>query len=152
MTCYVGALPIAASAMCPPGQLLNKGSKTCTSPPTASELCPQSLLLRDNEVVTVAQQSVAVPRTLTCSQSNLRPFEPWMVSEHCTNFELCNSYGQYKETRMLCGNFYQCARTREGRWVSEMWQCFGDTLYSYQHDRCVSKPTADELCVGSSGK
>ncbi|KAG7163219.1 hypothetical protein Hamer_G002310 [Homarus americanus] len=102
-----------------------------------STLCPAKLR---SEVMT---NSI---NTLSCSHYNTRPREPWIFSQLCEDFVLCGTDGSDKETRTLCTSFFQCVETEEGKWTSQMRNCVGGRMYSYDTDTCVSKPTGVWRC------
>ncbi|KAK7074625.1 hypothetical protein SK128_016604 [Halocaridina rubra] len=89
-----------------------------------------------------AEQPVSIEgtQTLQCSDEKKIPDAAWIKKQYCDTYAYCDQNGRYKGRKSLCRNFYECYKTIDGIWESELRNCREQSLFSFEELKCVPEP------------
>ncbi|XP_064104286.1 uncharacterized protein LOC135214114 [Macrobrachium nipponense] len=156
--CYVDGIYVSAFFLCGEegGKVFDRDNNVCVDDPSLNPNCP---LLDTTTTATPPPTTVPItttnrPTTINvtkefyvhCTLDNLRPSADWITERFCNQLFLCTPDGKYKGAITLCDNYYECSFGEDGRWGLILMSCPKELYFSYKDDRCVERPSEDEIC------
>ncbi|XP_068209488.1 uncharacterized protein [Palaemon carinicauda] len=170
--CYVNGLYVSAYFLCGEvdGKLFDRDNNVCVDDPSLDPNCPlfdtttplaPTTTTTTEPTTTTPPPTTTVPVTTTdsptninitkefhvrCTHDNPRPSVDWIIEKFCNQYFLCSPEGRYEGTATLCDNYYECSYDPEVGWDLKLMSCPKDLLFNYDQDKCVEKPSAEEIC------